>query len=76
MSQVAGDAGDEVAVAIAVAVAAQDGYGKAGGNEPIPRRSSIEKLPVLADSDFGDDLGDDDLEPTAFHRLPEEIIQQ
>lgn len=41
---------------------------------PSPRRSSIEKPAILADSDF-DDADDDDL-PTAFDRLPEEIIQQ
>lgn len=39
-----------------------------------PRRSSIEKPPLLSESDFEDD--DEDDEDTAFDRLPEEIIQQ
>lgn len=55
------------AVADQVRVAVED-------TGPSPRRSSIEKLPVLADSDF-DDIEDDDL-PRAFDKLPEEIIQQ
>lgn len=38
------------------------------------RRPSIQKAPMLADSDF-DDVDDDDL-PAAFDKLPEEIIQQ
>lgn len=41
----------------------------------IHKRSSIEKLPILADSDFDDDL-DDEPQSTAFDKLPEEIIQQ
>lgn len=41
---------------------------------PTPRRSSIEKPPLLADSGF-DDVDEDTL-PTAFDRLPDEIIQQ
>lgn len=44
-------------------------------DEPGPRRSSIEKLPILTHSDFEDDF-DDDPEHTAFARLPDEIIQQ
>ncbi|KAJ0121309.1 F-box domain-containing protein [Diaporthe amygdali] len=40
----------------------------------LPRRSSIEKHPILSDRDI-DDI-DDDLEPSALDRLPEEIIQQ
>lgn len=39
-----------------------------------PRRSSIEKQPIL--SDRGIDAFDDDPEPSALDRLPEEIIQQ
>lgn len=39
-----------------------------------PRRSSIEKPPILSDRDIAD-MGDDDLSG-AFDRLPEEIIQQ
>ncbi|KAF3762444.1 hypothetical protein M406DRAFT_347518 [Cryphonectria parasitica EP155] len=46
-------------------------------DETIPRRSSIEKPPVMSDSEFeDDDLDDDGLRPVAFHNLPEEIIQQ
>lgn len=44
-------------------------------DQPDPRRPSIEKLPILTDSDFEDDL-DDDPSAAAFHKLPEEIIQQ
>lgn len=68
MSQVAGDAEHEVPVA------GQDQH-KAEVDEAIPKRLSIEKLPILTDSDFNDDL-DDDLQPTALDQLPEEIIQQ
>ncbi|ROV99954.1 hypothetical protein VMCG_06263 [Cytospora schulzeri] len=39
-----------------------------------PRRSSIEKPPILSDRDIAD-MDDDDSSP-AFDRLPEEIIQQ
>lgn len=45
------------------------------GLGPSPRRSSIEKPPILEDSDF-DDVSDDDSQSTAFDALPEEIIQQ
>ncbi|KAG6363387.1 hypothetical protein INS49_008486 [Diaporthe citri] len=38
------------------------------------RRSSIEKQPILSDRGMGD--FDDDPEPSALDRLPEEIIQQ
>lgn len=43
-----------------------------------PRRPSIEKSPMMTSSDFDDDDDDDDVqvEPTAFDRLPDEIIQQ
>lgn len=51
--------------------------GDVGDEAPtIPKRSSIEKLPLLVDSDLYDDLDDDDAQPTAFDKLPEEIIQQ
>lgn len=40
-----------------------------------PRRSSIEKQPILSDRGIGD-FDDDDPEPSALERLPEEIIQQ
>lgn len=46
------------------------------GLGPSPRRSSIEKPPILEDSNFVDDVSDDDSQPTAFDALPEEIIQQ
>lgn len=41
----------------------------------VPRRSSIEKLPLMADSDLDDD-SDDESQPIAFDKLPDEIIQQ
>ncbi|PSR92253.1 hypothetical protein BD289DRAFT_481120 [Coniella lustricola] len=46
-------------------------------DELSPRRPSIEKAPIMTDSDFEDNQSFDD-EPgaTAFHNLPEEIIQQ
>lgn len=53
--------------------------GDVGDEAPtIPKRSSIEKLPLLVDSDLDDDLDDDDAaaQPMAFDKLPEEIIQQ
>lgn len=40
-----------------------------------PKRSSIEKPPLLMTSDF-DDFEDENPLPSAFERLPEEIIQQ
>lgn len=43
-------------------------------DSPRPRRSSIEKQPILSDRGIGD--FDDDPEPSALDRLPEEIIQQ
>jgi hypothetical protein len=39
-----------------------------------PRRSSIEKQPILSDRGIRD--FDDDPVPSALDRLPEEIIQQ
>lgn len=39
-----------------------------------PRRSSIEKQPIMSDRGMGD--FDDEPEPSALERLPEEIIQQ
>lgn len=62
----------------AVEVAVQEtspGPGLGLGLGPSPRRSSIEKPPILEDSDF-DDVSDDEHQPTAFDALPEEIIQQ
>lgn len=43
---------------------------------PSPRRSSIEKPPVLSESDLDRGSDDDVSHPTAFDTLPEEIIQQ
>lgn len=41
----------------------------------VSRRSSIEKPPLSPNSDF-DYLDDDESQPSALERLPEEIIQQ
>ncbi|KAJ4421994.1 hypothetical protein N0V82_003390 [Gnomoniopsis sp. IMI 355080] len=47
------------------------------GRDPghSPRRSSIEKPPILEDSEF-DDVSEDGSQATSFDSLPEEIIQQ
>lgn len=52
--------------------AAADDVGVEGHD---PRRSSIEKPPILSDRDICD-LDDGYSSTTAFDRLPEEIIQQ
>lgn len=48
--------------------------GGVGVEDNGPRRSSIDKPPILSDRDI-DDI-DDGFSPVAFERLPEEIIQQ
>lgn len=45
-----------------------------GFEDHDPRRSSIDKPPILSDRDVAD--MDDDDPSTVFDRLPEEIIQQ